>query len=207
MPPYSSVEYNNMRSWVFGIVGIVFWLVLSMVLTTLLLVLGLALPLPHSLRVSDFYAISPLALSAVAEELARLCAVGFILKMRSNGLVAIAFAGLGVAVAEFASRAITFQEIGHSLIDYAPAAALHVTSATVIVFGLMTGKTWQAVLVAMSAHAAFNVGLVRYLTQSHNANSHYAHAVAIISIAAIIAFTVRKYIEIFASHSFSRSNE
>lgn len=188
-----------MRSCVFGVIGILFWILLSIALTTILLFLGLALPLPHSFRASDFYAISPLALSAIAEELARLCAAGFILKMRSNGLVAIASAGLGVAVAEFASRAVGYQDIGHSLIDYAPAAALHVASATMIVFGLLTRKTWYAVLVAMSAHVAFNIGLGKHLTISHNNNYYYTHAIVFIVISAIIALAISKRIGIFKS--------
>lgn len=189
-----------MRSCVFGVIGIIFWILLSIALTTVLLFLGLALPLPHSFRASDFYAISPLALSAIAEELARLCAAGFILKMRSNGLVAIAFAGLGVAVVEFASRAVGYQNIGHSLIDYAPAAALHVASATAIVFGLLTGKTWYAVLVAMSAHLAFNIWLGKYLTISHKTQTHSIHVLLFIITSTIIALAIRKYIETFRSH-------
>ena len=189
-----------MRSCVFGVIGILFWILLSITLTTILLFLGLALPLPNSFRASDFYAISPLALSAIAEELARLCAAGFILKMRSNGLAAIAFTGLGVAVAEFASRAIGYQDIGHRLIDYAPAAALHVASATVIVFGLLTGKTWYAVLVAMSAHVTFNIVLGKYLTLSHNTNNHYTHTISFIIIFTIMVLAIRKNIETFRLH-------
>lgn len=193
------MEITFMRSCFFGVIGIILWILLSIALTTILLFLGLALPLPNSFRASDFYAISPLALSAIAEELARLCAAGFILKMRSNGLVAVAFAGLGVAMAEFASRAVGYQDIGHSLIDYAPAATLHVASATMIVFGLLTRKTWYAVLGAMSVHVAFNIGLAKYLTLSHNAKHHYAHAILFIVIITIITLAIRSYIEIFRS--------
>ncbi len=186
-----------MRPRGFGVIGILFWILLSITVTNILLFLGLALPLPHNFRASDFYAISPLALSATAEELARLCAAGFILKMRSNGLIAIAFAGLGVAVAEFASRAVGYQDIGHSLIDYAPAAALHVASATMIVFGLLTRKTWYAVLGAISVHVVFNIGLGKYLTLSHNSKNHYTHAILFIAILIIITLAIRKHIEIF----------